>query len=697
MMNNQNSVSNHTNVICGPIVGLVTCNSANILLEFDKDISDLQCSITDKTNGRQFNVHENYHLVFKAYEPKIIKFELPERKNNNNYTFIIRDLRVKNSNMHNANFHTFGTNCDRFNVITTSCNQVKSVNDWDNQIQNLWIGINQRVQHNDVDLVLHLGGQVDFAERIDQLLSDENFVQKANLLSSDNLTSALLMDLCECTRQTFTKPYINNVLSSAQNLMIYNSCESLQDYDVKRFTNKINVEVDLLNIAKNVYRKYQRSLWDIEFKNTPTQHSCHKWGRYGLFLLDIQKKQNGEHFLFKDQVSDIRSFCSDSKLEILMLGTNMPILSNFETNSSLHVRWPSKDKIFKMVHRYLEKVQREIPSRTNPVDMSSRESPIMPVILSGYCPSAIGKTVITHKDGKKIMQLCVGPVCGSSNNNCDNPSTITSTYKKQWNISYTPARCNNYGILVCDVQNGKNNVAGNLVRANDVYIMNNARYESFYNTDEGPENPITMTDVYYDNNDQNTEEELTIYYEGKRPSIDIEDEESTAHPAFMGYYKTNKIFEQNNPTENTDAMYETDKSGKSNPYTIDDDDDAYKKVLHKLSNVLLETNTDKSLNNQSDNTVPRGFTLSESTDTNNQQNYMNQNNQLNSSPSPKQMAQNYKNNMSSSRDETIDVNKLKRAIENIINKSNDTLETDDNNTSTGTNPNLVGSFKRVVA
>jgi hypothetical protein len=593
------SSDNHANVICGPIVGLVTCNSANILLEFDKDISNLECSLIDQsTKGLEFKISNNNNLTFTAYEPKVLKFELPEKNDNNNYMFVIRDMRVKNNSMHNACFHTFGKNCKKFDVVTVSCNQVSQVNNWDNPSENLWINIDAKMKNNYemVDLVLHLGGQVDLHGRLNKLLADSDFVTKANQLTSEQLTTALTMEFCEVIRSTFCKKYINNILSSAQNLMMWNSCESLEDYNMNKFNKAIKVNVNLLEIAKNVYRKYQRALWDTEFKDTDSQYSCHKWGKYGLFIFDIKRKSNDEstRSLSREQIVDIKKFSEDPKLQILMFGSNIPIISDLpeeclkqaKTDPTNLNRWPCREKAFKMIFRYLEKVQSEL-NKT-------------PIILTGNCEntSFAGKSIIVNNlTGTSITQLCTGPIVGNASKNI---GKYMLSYKNNWNIVHTSTNNNNYAALSISVRNGNNNISSNIVTSDDLNKSKNDKFNSMNFIFEAT--PLKILGI----NDDMYNIDKDIDYDTEIGSIELLDGDGRSNqkiinvgtdtdgdgPSPVYHFNTESSMDAGPNSHNTSA---------SEPALIQDND--YKKLLNHLSKMigsdLPENNTSNSASEDS--------------------------------------------------------------------------------------------------
>src|SRR5271170_264826 len=170
----------------GPVVGLVTNNSANILLETFQDVNELKCILVNLSDPKKpvFEVNSSI-MNFKKGEPKVIKYtNLPECSI---IEFYITDNRITNKEQHKARFHTLGNKINKFNVVTTSNSSVHT-NELNNE-NNLWNHLYKRVSANSdlVDCIIHLGGQVDLCCALDDFLSNNEAVDIANKLSDEML------------------------------------------------------------------------------------------------------------------------------------------------------------------------------------------------------------------------------------------------------------------------------------------------------------------------------------------------------------------------------------------------------------------------------------------------------------------------------------------------------------------------------
>jgi hypothetical protein len=444
-------MENTCKICVGPVIGLVTNNYANILLETSDDINELKCILVNMSDPKKpiYEVNNNATMNFKKGIPKVIKYtNLPECSI---IEFFITDERITDREKYRARFHTFGGKLNKFNIVTVSNTSPSSAEEWTNE-NNLWRHMHNRISKNSdlVDLVLHLGGQVDLCRSLDIFLSNNEMVDMANKLTDEMLYKHVDEMFRECYRQQWNLPYVRDILATSQNIMFRNLNETLIDYDISKWTSKINKKIDLVKCAHKIYCEYQLALRE--------GMKCFKWDKYGLFLFDA-------YCQFKPQIIRLTKFIINSELDIITFCSNNPYAScgkygntitsqissetdvksllkntsESETTSQSHKEtWPSRNKNMYYVFRYLEKWQRN-NNKKKLLSLSTCDCDTM---------SGSKLYVVNNNAQHGLAQYSFGPLFGALER-----SPLQTKYKR-WLIQQTPIKYNNYGIIKFFMQDG---------------------------------------------------------------------------------------------------------------------------------------------------------------------------------------------------------------------------------------------------
>jgi hypothetical protein len=469
------------NICCGPIVGLITSNSVNILLEFDDDIKGVRCIFINRSNPNLSKISEakpsglptfevpinDDKLDFKKGISKVVRYiiDLPE---NSKIEFKVIDTRIANLEYGTARFHTFSSSPLNFSTICVSneCGQNNEL------LKNL----HDRIVKEDgdsVDLLLHLGGQVDLCEIINNLLQSQEVINSMNRMNHDQLTNFLKEEFRKCYRRNFTSEYMRKLLSICQNLMIWNEKDSLIGYNQTHWKSKIKVQVDLVRCAHSIYCEYQRQLWDPVYIKNPQklrEHHAHKWGKYGLFIFDTKGNlYSGNEMISGSQITHLKKFVENpSDMEILIFVSDMPFVSDIPVEclkkamngeESLINTWPCRESSYYLIYRFLEKWQRDNKNKKV-------------LLISGNSPNHMygSNTEITNKMGNFTMsQISVGSNMANAQPNISG-LPIKLRYKK-WEIIQTPILDDNYGSVSLFIKDGLNNLSTEIVTLSGKHKM----------------------------------------------------------------------------------------------------------------------------------------------------------------------------------------------------------------------------------
>jgi len=181
-------------------------------------------------------------------------------------------------------------------VIALSCDRPNRLMSDEGEI-NPWDEVARRCVEGSCDLVLHVGDQVytcmndhlEWCYRYYELMertTNESMKEKLREKSVERLRDAY--------RDTWTFPGVRKALAHASHLMLWSDNDVANDFTVLKSAvdpSKQAYPAGLLRCAMDVYREYQRQLWDIDMKplKDPVEEwHFHMYGRVGIFMMDMR-------------------------------------------------------------------------------------------------------------------------------------------------------------------------------------------------------------------------------------------------------------------------------------------------------------------------------------------------------------------------------------------------------------------------
>lgn len=255
-------------ITVGPVIGKVTDTTARILVEVDDDLQ-VTCDATDANKNV---VSETVN--FAKERPSVFKLQglLPETE----YEITFKGVAA---NYPKGRVRTFKASTDRLNVAAVSCNFLGRRDEKD-----LWADLRDRyVMPGDVDLLLHVG---------DQIYGDATFARALKIINSREPKGKKAQNeqILEAYRRLYrvwwADPSTRDVLANVSNLMIWDDHEIRDDWGSRREDYDPNsVEYRVGTLARQVYREYQRQLWD-DAPHTDDEQHFHVWGSIGLLFVD---------------------------------------------------------------------------------------------------------------------------------------------------------------------------------------------------------------------------------------------------------------------------------------------------------------------------------------------------------------------------------------------------------------------------
>jgi phosphodiesterase/alkaline phosphatase D-like protein len=260
-------------ITLGPIIGKVTDTTARLLIEVDDNI-EVTCEATPAHGGALTQTVD-------SITDRPIAFQFDNLAPATEYTLTFKGV---SAGYPKGRIRTFSSNTDSLNVAAVSCNFLgrRGRND-------LWADLRDRyVMPGDVDLILHLG---------DQIYGDSAFARALRIIHDKEFKTRKGQD--DAIREAYRRLYrawwsyqaTRDVLANVSNLMIWDDHEIRDDWgsrDTDCDPNSVEFRIGML--ARQVYREYQRQLWDdinpTTLPNTGEEQHHHVWGPIGVLFVD---------------------------------------------------------------------------------------------------------------------------------------------------------------------------------------------------------------------------------------------------------------------------------------------------------------------------------------------------------------------------------------------------------------------------
>ncbi|KAG7391118.1 hypothetical protein PHYPSEUDO_005885 [Phytophthora pseudosyringae] len=266
-------------VVLGPVVGKVEFQRARLLLEVNRaavvtaHVSTLDAASNSMAEAPQLRVA----VRCEADRPAAFVLErlVPGRR----YTVTFGGVRREDVETRRATFRTQSLeHGDRLGVVAVSGDNVL---DLESGEASLWKDVRERVERDEAQVLLHLGGQVAMECMFDRavqllLLHGEGLTYDTTPQEDWAAMEAKAMDVLRSAyRSQWTlSPDLQFVLANASNLMMWNDADVYPRFttrdefyiDHERPTLRMQIIRTVTRCARRLYHEYQRQLWDDDFK-----------------------------------------------------------------------------------------------------------------------------------------------------------------------------------------------------------------------------------------------------------------------------------------------------------------------------------------------------------------------------------------------------------------------------------------------
>ncbi len=262
-----------TRISVGPVIGRVTESQARVLVEFDQT-ADIPIVVSSSGNDDQ-----RFSVPVVANTPTV--FEVKNLVVGRSYRL---HCLVDNGRSRGATIRPVGANAMRF--ATVSCYKLTQ-----NLESSAWDELAERAMRGDVDVVLHTG---------DQVYGDDVFEFWTAYLKKvpGRLRESFTPSICESYRGLYRAAWnhlpMQSVLRNASNLMLWDDHEVTDDWgDKQNFADPNSTEHMVARCAWQVYREYQRQLWDDDAVKKPITVEGHEghlqvWEHTAALFVDVR-------------------------------------------------------------------------------------------------------------------------------------------------------------------------------------------------------------------------------------------------------------------------------------------------------------------------------------------------------------------------------------------------------------------------
>eukprot|EP01062_Namystynia_karyoxenos_P025341 TRINITY_DN19957_c0_g1_i1.p1 TRINITY_DN19957_c0_g1~~TRINITY_DN19957_c0_g1_i1.p1 ORF type:complete len:882 (+),score=242.94 TRINITY_DN19957_c0_g1_i1:86-2647(+) len=184
----------------------------------------------------------------------------------------------------------------RLNVIALSCDRPNRLMADEGEV-NPWESVAEACATGKCDLVIHCGDQVYTCmnDHLEWCYRYYELMERADTdAMKEKLRQKSIGRLRDAYRDTWTFPGVRRALAHASHLMLWSDNDVANDFTVLKSAHdpqKQAYPAGLLRCAMEVYREYQRQLWDTdlgELSDPVEEWHFHVYGRVGVFMIDMR-------------------------------------------------------------------------------------------------------------------------------------------------------------------------------------------------------------------------------------------------------------------------------------------------------------------------------------------------------------------------------------------------------------------------
>ena len=246
-------------VLVGPVIGKVTEDSAIVLLEIDAT-HEITCFVSLLDDAApQGRVVAAVAQTMPANAPRA--FKISGLSAAQRYKVSFSGVCRKDAEERIGQFMTYNILTKSLRAIVVAADRPQSLTRGD---PNIWERLAAKAANYDLDVVLHIGGQVYSSEAFKQAwtLFQRHEQTGFATMSQHEIEEISKEKLRDVYRYCWNLPRTRKVLSSVSNIMMLNDEDIFKDFTIAMDAVGNPPSKSMIRVAQEVYREYQRQLWD---------------------------------------------------------------------------------------------------------------------------------------------------------------------------------------------------------------------------------------------------------------------------------------------------------------------------------------------------------------------------------------------------------------------------------------------------
>ena len=339
-------------LVCGPVIGLVSARSANILLEVDTEAPNLRCGLKQEFTEE---ISTYMSVGLHAYRPRVVSFEglWPDTK----YDIFVPEI----SDDPVGRLHTFPEDLNKIRIGVVSCDNNTFKSNYD-----MWKRMWEVMQEEEFHVLLHIGDNVYLDDNFAASRSVAEIVRGDDVYDPEKVDPSIpyvkarallrktprdqwiaksteILDIYrQKYRDTWGRRYKKEVLSHVSNLMILDDHEIREDFGrLPEDSDRDSAEYYLGRLAYRVFYEYQRALWDPRCVEPDRDEYTNEFvsvnfGHLGIMMLDSRttwslnkdkRPEDDDSYFSQSQMKSIASnLRSRDNIRLWLVVTPLPLI-----------------------------------------------------------------------------------------------------------------------------------------------------------------------------------------------------------------------------------------------------------------------------------------------------------------------------------------------------------------------------------
>jgi len=323
-------------ILIGPVIGLVTHNSARVIVEFSED---------DKVTAILKSDSKSYSTTIQVEKEKVAVFKFEGLSPETKYTFSVERVEKQIP----SGFKTLPEKLSErpFKIAIGGCDDLI----FNNKLgeNSLYYEIADRAKSGDLDLIIHNGDQVyiDHKEHHWNPLHTNVYDNCYKLIHEKEKNKWVLYEeeIVHKMKDLYRKTWSGKVaeaMANCPNLMQYDDHEIHNNFGYEdKFTDQNDAHSFVVKCARRVYYEYQRQLREdidyISFSDVTCDYFSYVLNNVGFFFLDHRGARstwyNAKFYLGKKQIDSLKSCLTDKFKDcpiVIILSQNPLVIHNYE-------------------------------------------------------------------------------------------------------------------------------------------------------------------------------------------------------------------------------------------------------------------------------------------------------------------------------------------------------------------------------